>query len=167
MFSVYCTSKWIHCAWIFSWVVQFHKSFVKKNVLGWKFMWPLSYGAYLGDVGWSLICFVYLNCFFFLLLLLLLFSSFSAFVSLISSIPHIRQKGNIPFHKSKVKGSELYQASTFFSLLFFIFHASLLSKPLWPIPVFCLIFSIFISQWNWFPTCLDILEPAMKSEDML
>lgn len=32
MFSVYCTSKWIHCAWIFSWVVQFHKSFVKKCI---------------------------------------------------------------------------------------------------------------------------------------
>lgn len=177
MFSVYYTSKWIHCAWIFSWVVQFHPSFVKFLIGLDVFMWPLSCGAYVGDAGWSLFCFVYLIFFFFLLLLLLLFSS-SLYLLLFSSLPISISDLFHTTHQTKDEHSDWQiQGEGFralpglniFFLLFFIFmplycpnlHAT------WPISVFCPIFSIFILQWKWFPACLDILEPAMKSEEML
>ncbi len=160
MFSVYCTSKWIHRAWIFGWVVQFHPSFVKCLIGLEVFMWPLSCGAYMGDAGWSLVCFKL----FFIFFASPLCFPHSPLVSLISSIPHIRK--HILFDKSKVKGSELSQASTFSFSYSSFFMPIYCPNQTWPISVFCLFFSSLFHNENGFLPAF-ILEPAMKSEEML
>ncbi len=159
MFSVYCTSKWIHRAWIFGWVVQFHPSFVKCLIGLEVFMWPLSCGAYMGDAGWSLVCFKL----FFIFFASPLCFPHSPLVSLISSIPHIRK--HILFDKSK-EGFRALPGLNIFFLLFFIFHAYLLSNP--NMANFCIlsIFSSLFHNENGFLPAF-ILEPAMKSEEML
>lgn len=136
---------------MFSWVVQFHPSFVQFLIGLDVFMWPLSCGAYVGDAGWSLVCFVYLNCSFFLLLLLLLFSS-SLYLLLFSSLPISISDLFHTTHQTKDEHSDWQiQGEGFralpglniFFLLFFIFHASLLSKPPCHMANFCLLSYFF------------------------
>lgn len=124
MFSVHCTSKWIHRAWILGWVVQCHPSFVKCLIGLEVFMWPLSCGAYVGDAGWSLVCF---KQFF------IVFASPLFFLSLISISDLFNTRHQTKDEHSvwqiQGEGFRALPGLNIFFLLFFIFHASLLSKP--------------------------------------